>query len=238
MRTFLLWVLATVLLTNTADAAKSRAKPARAQSGKCASILSDIRHKGAAYIPPGLRCPAVGPKAAISRKPIIFHGLAFPKMVHRFERGETRDFEKTDPGAGYLVSYRRDSWGARVTIYDRSIPGIPDDPLSPVAIEEVRRDLGTLYSQLDAEILKDFKSKLEYNLPKAGRIRFQCATSTVVLNHEEDNADRDRYFCLTAWRGKFVSVILSRPPSPSNDAEAHQFIEAWIKILWPSGPSS
>lgn len=57
MRIFMLAVLAVAIsaFASPADAAKSGAKNA-SNSRICASIRSDFRHKGAAYVPAGVTC--------------------------------------------------------------------------------------------------------------------------------------------------------------------------------------
>ena len=58
MRIVLLALLALAMtaLAAPAEAAKSGAKNAKANARACASIRSDMHHKGGAYIPAGVKC--------------------------------------------------------------------------------------------------------------------------------------------------------------------------------------
>jgi hypothetical protein len=58
MRFFIvgLIAIASMAAASSADAAKHGAKSTKFNAVACASIRSDMRHKGGAYIPAGVKC--------------------------------------------------------------------------------------------------------------------------------------------------------------------------------------
>jgi hypothetical protein len=163
-------------------------------------------------------------------QPVTMHGLAFPDSIDGYARGETRDFESQHPGVGYSAAYRRNPWNATVFIYDLRLPSIPDDPLGPLIGEQVLQASAEINRAVTAGAYEKASSKGTYNLPNAGRARFQCADFTLVRGGGQE---WDSLLCITTWRGKFIKFRVSGPKQPDGTAGARRFVEAWSKVLWP-----
>jgi hypothetical protein len=162
--------------------------------------------------------------------PVTMHGLGFPEMVAGYARNETKDYETTHPGLGYSAAYRRNAWTASVFIYDLGLKSIPDDPLAPPIREQVQQASAEVHRAVTAGAYQKASNKGAYNLPDAGRARFQCADFEIV---RRDGEERDSLLCITAWRGKFIKFRVTGPRQSDGTAHARRFVEAWGKVLWP-----
>ncbi len=163
-------------------------------------------------------------------EPVTMLGLAFPDAVDGFVRGDTRDYESTHPGAGYSAAYRRNAWTATVFIYDLRMKSIPDDPLAPLVREQVQQASAEVHRAVAAGAWEKASNRGTYNLPNAGRARFQCADFALV---RAGGQELDSLLCITKWRGKFIKFRISGAKQSDGTAGARRFVEAWSEVLWP-----
>lgn len=163
-------------------------------------------------------------------EPVTMHGLAFPDTVGGYARGDTRDYESQHPGVGYSAAYRGNPWTATVFIYDLRMTSIPDDPLAPPIREQVQQASAEVHRAVTAGAYEKATNKGTYNLPDAGRARFQCADFELV---RDGGRQLDSLLCITTWRGKFIKFRVSGPKQSNGTADARRFVEAWSKVLWP-----
>jgi hypothetical protein len=162
--------------------------------------------------------------APAPKDPITIQGLTFPDRIGGAERGETHDFEKTNPGLGHSVQYRMPGWSITVYVYDKGRTSIPDDPQSDVIkgeFAEARREVFDVRSQVEWK--RDFSIQGE-----SRKARFACGAFSFT-NKASDQLSG--FLCLTGWKNKFVKFRLTTPRG--SEAEAARFVRAWTGVLWP-----
>jgi hypothetical protein len=166
--------------------------------------------------------------AAAAQAP-TYLGLRFPDTVAGFPRGESTDFERDHPGAGYRVRYNAEPWAISVFIYDDGVKNIPDQLTSDIVTAQFAKARGGIYKR--AEQVKgsaEERERFEIHGPD-GKPRYICGTYFVV-----DNSLRiDHTLCLTTWHGKFIRYRLGTLARDGSLATAKRFVAAWTAILWP-----
>jgi hypothetical protein len=133
---------------------------------------------------------------------------------------------------GHGVEYVRPGWKINVYIYDLRLPSIPDDVQSEVVKKQFEQAKGDILEAQKTGIYANVDVKSTYIIADADhRSRFLCATLTYV---HKQMGNADSVLCVTAWNNKFVKFRLTSQGHKGSETEAKDFVEAWIKVLWPS----
>jgi hypothetical protein len=174
-----------------------------------------------------------GASLAIAQEPLKIFGLTIPERVDGLPRGPLYNYEKTNPGLGYSVRFKKTGWLIDVYLYDLRLTQISDDPNSEI----VRRQLGQATGDIrELERRGNYANVRELGSyaikDRDGRTRFICSAFTYL--HKQIGAVVDSYLCLTSWNNKFFKIRMTAQQSESSRQDAVSFVEAWIGVLWPS----
>jgi hypothetical protein len=168
-----------------------------------------------------------------AQEPLKLYGLTVPDRVAGLPREAPVDYEKTHPGLGYSVQFRREGWRIDVYIYDAQQRSIPDDPQSaPVKgeLEVARQDI---LKMQERGIYGDVEVKKDYTIARNGRTRFIC--SALTFHHNRANADVDSFVCVSSWNNKFIKIRMTTARGgETTSADVQTFVEAWSDLLWRS----
>src|SRR5215510_4794891 len=166
-----------------------------------------------------------GAAAQTSAKgPVTVFDFTFPEEVAGAQRFSFRDYESSQPGLGYSAGYHQGKLTGTVYIYDDRKQSIPDDPQSPLVkaqLEQSRRDVVGLRRGIGVKFKEDFTIE-----DARGRARLICAAFAIT---DDDGRPRDSFSCLGVAKNKFLKFRISGV----SQAEARQFVNAWINLLWP-----
>jgi len=166
-----------------------------------------------------------GAAAQTSAKgPVTVFNFTFPEEVAGAQRISFRDYESNQPGLGYSAGYKQGNLTGTVYIYDDRKQSIPDDPQSPLVkaqLEQSRRDVVGLRRGIGVKFKEDFTIE-----DARGRTRLICAAFAIT---DDDGRPRDSFSCLGVAKNKFLKFRISGV----SQAEARQFVNAWINLLWP-----
>jgi len=168
---------------------------------------------------------------ATARAAVTYFGLMFPDQVGDAPIGPTRDFETEHPGLGYGVRYQKPGWAVDIFIYDLRRSSIPDDPGSDVVKAQLEQAQGDVFEQQRRGAYSQVTMTGSYTVKDmGGRDRFLCDDFSYVRQPE---GSVDSFLCVTGWNNKFVKFRMTTRHDPRSGAEARQFMEAWLKVLWP-----
>jgi hypothetical protein len=166
-----------------------------------------------------------GAAAQTSAKgPVTVFDFTFPEEVAGAQRFSFRDYRSIRPGLGYSAGYHQGNLTGTVYIYDDGKQSIPDDPQSPLVkaqLEQSRRDVLGLRRGVGVKVKEDFTIE-----DARGRTRLICAAFAIT---GDDGRPRDSFSCLGVAKNKFLKFRISGV----SQAEARQFVNAWINLLWP-----
>lgn len=166
--------------------------------------------------------------AAAAQQSAAYFGLKFPRAIGGAQIGEPHDFESKNPGLGYSVNYRLPGGWIDVYIYDLRQASIPDDATSEPVRGQLLQATKDVFNRKGAT---NIKAKLRYALlDDTARVRFLC-TSFI---YSDKGTPLDSYLCVTSWKNKFVKFRMSTRRRAGSDAVFHDFMKAWIPVLWPS----
>ena len=166
--------------------------------------------------------------AAAAQQSVAYFGLQFPKAIAGAQIGEPHDFESKSPGLGYSVNYRLSGGWIDVYIYDLRRSSIPDDATSEPVKGQLLQATRDVFNRKGAT---NIKAKLRYALlDDTAHVRFLCTSFAL----SEQGAPLDSYLCVTSWKNKFVKFRMSARRRAGSDAVFHDFMKAWIPVLWPS----
>jgi hypothetical protein len=170
-------------------------------------------------------CVVTDAAAQTSAKgPVTVFDFTFPEEVAGAQRISFRDYESNQPGLGYSAGYRQGNLTGTVYVYDDRKQSIPDDPQSPLVkaqLEQSRRDVVGLRRGIGVKVKEDFTIE-----DARGRTRLICGAFVIT---DGDGRPRDSFSCLGVAKNKFLKFRISGV----SQAEARQFVNAWINLLWP-----
>src|SRR5262245_5608470 len=164
------------------------------------------------------------------RRPNVGKGPSDSFRFHLSGRGRGRPalqfprLRKQPAGTGYSAGYHQGNLTGTVYIYDDRKQSIPDDPQSPLVkaqLEQSRRDVVGLRRGIGVKFKEDFTIE-----DARGRTRLICAAFAIT---DDDGRPRDSFSCLGVAKNKFLKFRISGV----SQAEARQFVNAWINLLWP-----
>ncbi len=189
------------------------------------------RHYGAlAVIVAALLLTGIQATAAKGPKRLL--GLTFPENIAGTKLAGYHNFEKKNPGLGHSVEYRAPGWKINVYIYDLKKSSIPGDLESVEISSQFKQAEGDIYRAQDKGVYTVVERVRSYTLKDLSkRARMKCATFS--LTHKSAGA-LDSFLCLTSWRGKFLKFRMSVGGHENSEAEARQYLGAWIAHIWPN----
>jgi hypothetical protein len=165
-----------------------------------------------------------------AQQPVTYYGLAFPESIAGAARGPAHDYESTHPGLGYSVNYTRPGWTIDVYIYDLGRASVPDDAGSQPVKEQLAAATRDVLNRPGGPRVE---ARLRYAiLDHEARPRFLCTAFTLLPRQGPNPVDS--YLCVTSWQSKFVKFRLSTAQRPGSESVANGFVQAWMKVLWPS----
>jgi hypothetical protein len=173
---------------------------------------------------------ASGPGPALAST--VF-GLKAPEQVAGFTLNDTIDFEKSRPGEGYALDYSQPGWKLDVYIYDLRRAAIPDDAKSAIVRAEFERARTDAFLAAPRGLYAQVYLRRNFTIEDKGkRTRFQCAA---FFMRRDGAKPQDGFLCVTSWHNKFVKFRMTTLSDKDNEAEARQFMTAWISVLWGAG---
>jgi hypothetical protein len=165
-----------------------------------------------------------------AQEEITYYGLAFPPSIAGAARGATHDYESSHPGLGYSVNYSRPGWSIDVYIYDLGRASISDDAGSDPVKQQLAAATRDVMNRPGGPHVD---ARLRYAiLDDEARTRFLCTAFTLLPRQGANSLDS--YLCVTSWQNKFVKLRLSTTQRPGSESIANGFVQAWMKLLWPS----
>jgi hypothetical protein len=158
--------------------------------------------------------------------PMRVFDFTFPEEIAGAQRFNIADHESSQPGLGHSAGYRQGNLTGTVYIYDDGKQSIPDDPQSPLVkaqLEQSRTDVLGLWQGVGVKV--DVKE--DFTIEDArGRTRLICAAFALT---GADGHSAVTFSCLGVAKNKFLKFRISG----ASQAEARQFVNAWINLLWP-----
>lgn len=164
------------------------------------------------------------------------YGFEFPAKIWLYERNDAtfRDYEGHAPGYGYSCSYAIPDISTRTMtayIYDRGRSDIADGIDHEIARREFNQSTFEAFSNsalyFDVEMTEDGVCGFEA-CPK-----FLYATATFTdIDLDEPRAS---LVAVTAWRGTFIKLRITRTPGGDAVNEMKQAVDGWSEYLWAIG---
>jgi len=171
--------------------------------------------------------------AVVAQEPLKMFDLTIPYLVGGLPHGQLRDHEKTSPGLGYSVPFQRQGWLIDVYLYDLGMSSIPDNPNSDVMKRQLEQAKDDVFEFERRGYYTNVVVKSDYTVNDGtGRTRFVCSAFTYV--HKQIGGIVDSYLCVTGWKNKFFKIRATVRQNDKSHADATQFVDAWIGLLWPS----
>ncbi len=168
--------------------------------------------------------------AAQTAQPATVFGLRFPENVGGFVLNDTTNFERSNPGQGYLLDYNLPGCKLDVFVYDLRRIAIPDDARSAIVRAEFERSREDAFLSAPRGPYAQVFLRRNFTLDDGKKVtRFQCA----AFHMRRDGAKpQDGFLCVTSLRNKFVKLRLTTLAHQGTEAQARQHVAAWIPVLW------
>jgi hypothetical protein len=160
-------------------------------------------------------------------------GLRAPEEISGFTLNDSINYEKQKPGDGYGLDYSQSGWKLDVFIYDLKRAAIPDDVKSAIVRAEFERVRADTFLAQPRGIYAQVYLRRNFTIEdSAKRTRFQCAAFHLTRDGAKP---QDGYLCVTSWNNKFVKFRLSTLADSTTEAQARNYVLAWVPVLWGSG---
>lgn len=147
---------------------------------------------------------------------VSYYGFSFPSQIGAMERKNVTDFEKTNPGVGYGISYVGDGAFVDIFVYDLGKRSISWDVFHADQREELEASIRAIYRTKEAGRYRDVKDGEEFESPAVKNPFFRC--KAFVIEHA-NGLVRDSVICLGAQNNKFFKARITYAERQSNVAE-------------------
>ncbi len=175
---------------------------------------------------------AVATAPAFGIASVSVYGLKAPEEISGFTLNDSTNFEKMKPGDGYGLDYSQSGWKLDVFIYDLKRAAIPDDVKSAIVRAEFERVRADTFLSQPRGIYAQVYLRRNFTIEdSAKRTRFQCAAYHLTRDGAKP---QDGYLCVTSWNNKFVKFRLSTLADTTTEAQARNYMLAWVPVLWGS----
>lgn len=160
----------------------------------------------------------------------------FPARIDLYQRDDDTlsDYERRTPGMGRSCGYFIEDITTRTMTayrYDRQLQGIVGGLTDPLLAQEFRRAVMESFGNPDFYCDVEFTDDGVAGLDACPSFRF----AAVTFYDLDVDAPRASLMALTAWRGAFVKLRITRPPGDDAVREMLRSVEAWSEYLWSLG---